>query len=103
MNSLATAQDDCHAHDSRYTHEMGLASDAVAHWPVWVHSTGEMIPLKMCALHPKWLSRKVLLTMGLQRETAGRGTMAVYVQVSLAHNNPCAKSHRMTDHIRYHL
>ncbi|OJT07239.1 hypothetical protein TRAPUB_1916 [Trametes pubescens] len=43
-----------------------------------------MIPLKMCALHPKWLSRKVLLTMGLQRETAGRGTMAVYVQIIFA-------------------
>jgi hypothetical protein len=27
---------------------------------------------------------QVLLTMGLQRETAGRGSMAVYTQVSLA-------------------
>lgn len=29
---------------------------------------------------------QVLLTMGLQRETAGRGTMAVYVQVSVPYH-----------------
>lgn len=94
-NSTAAVQDDCHAHASRCTHEMGLASDAAAHWPVWVHSTGKIRQAKIYAVTPNWLFHKVLLTMGLQRETAGRGTMAVYVQVSIAQNNSCAQSHRM--------
>ena len=33
--------------------------------------------------------QQVLLTMGQQRETAGRGTMAVYIQVNpLSHSAP---------------
>lgn len=53
MKLTAAVQDDYHAHASRYTHEMGLASDALAHRPVWVHSTGQILPLRMYAVTPR--------------------------------------------------
>lgn len=85
---------------------MGMAADAVFHRNSWVRWPGSSLLFGICIpCHQHVHVRQVLLTLGLQRETAGRGTIAVYGQVSrrsivYAHPDTLVCTDRVRDYIR---
>lgn len=63
---------------------------AVTHTPVVVPHRWDFVFL-LFGMGVFGFIAQTLLTMGLQRETAGRGTLAVYIQV-------CSPSHPLSKH-----
>lgn len=84
-------QDDCDRNIDRCTCSPTILVTISYDRSVWLYSAGKLVEphstMTLLFLN-QILILQLLLALGLQRETAGRGTMALYLQVSRFSNVP---------------